>query len=245
MAEKLIKFVAKDPFTWEVVNRPFPAVQALPDWWRKMTPFHQNENNPDGNKFNLEDYVSNASPKKCVPMLDAFNAGYIMPLWADVQVKSDVEYDKVGYLPRITWRTSRPVFAIHGDTRGLETPDGFHWQAFKFSSWWRIVTPPGYSVLITQPFGYKNEAFHAVTGIADTDKLETEIASPVWVRTGIDEIIKAGTPMIQIIPFKRDDWRAEYEMMKEGEYEIMDNLNLGKNILHNYVKNIWSKKRFR
>ena len=83
---KTIKFTAKDPYGWEVQPKPFPASQAIPEWWRSVTPYEISPDNPDGKKLIVKNALSNTTFKKCTPMLDALTTGYILPLWSDVQV---------------------------------------------------------------------------------------------------------------------------------------------------------------
>jgi hypothetical protein len=148
--KQIIKFEARDEYGWEVAPRPYPASQAIPEWWRSMTPYYKEPLNPDGKKLIVENRISNAMPKKCVPMLDALTTGYIIPLWSDVQVRL------IGNGRRITWRVMEDVFIEHGmGSEMVETMSGYDQQVFKFMNKWRIITPKGYSCLITQPFGYR------------------------------------------------------------------------------------------
>ena len=102
-----IEFVALDKYSFEVCPKPFPASQALPKWWKDASPYIKDSDNPTGKKIIIQNLASNASFKKCVPMLDLLSAGYIVPLWADVQVAQNE------YGPILTWRVSRNVFELH------------------------------------------------------------------------------------------------------------------------------------
>ena len=99
-----IEFVALDKHAFKVCSKPFPASQAIPQWWKDASPYVKSERNPDGKKIIVEDRESNASFKKCTPMLDMLSSGYIVPLWSDVQVKIESGF------PLITWRVSKNVF---------------------------------------------------------------------------------------------------------------------------------------
>ena len=61
---------------------PVPAGKAMPDWFRKIKP------TMDGS-----DKADNGTIKRCMPVLDAVSQGYIIPLWADLQVKVMRVYD--------------------------------------------------------------------------------------------------------------------------------------------------------
>jgi hypothetical protein len=238
--KQIIKFEARDEYGWDVAERPYPATQAVPDWWKAMTPYSKSEDNPKGTKLIVRDRVSNAGPKKCVPMLDAITSGYIIPLWADVQIKND------GPNKFITWRTTEPVFQEHGHQarEEVEVPVGFNSQVFKFMNKWRIITPKGYSCLITQPFGYRQTGVQAIPAVIDTDRSNLEILPPVWFTNDFEGILEKGTPMVQVIPFKRSDWKAEYSYLKNGEYQKLEDKNFGGTIVNHYMKKIWSKKTY-
>ena len=237
--KQTIKFEARDEYGWEVADRPYPATQVVPDWWKAMTPYTKTPDNPEGKKLIVSNRLSNAGPKKCVPMLDAITSGYIIPLWADVQVKNEAG-NKL-----ITWRTLQQVFLEHGQqAREVETPVGYNEQVFKFMNKWRIITPKGYSCLITAPFGYRQTGVQAIPAVIDTDKSSLEILPPVWFANDFEGILEKGTPMVQVIPFKRSDWKAEYSYLKDGEYEKLEDKNFASTIVNHYMKKVWSKKTY-
>ena len=237
--KQAIRFEATDEYGWDVAPRPYPATQAIPDWWKAMTPYTKTEDNPKGSKLIVRNRISNASPKKCVPMLDAITSGYIIPLWSDVQVANE------GGNKLLTWRVSQPVFLEHGEqARDVETPVGYNEQVFKFLNKWRIITPKGYSCLITQPFGYRQTGVQAIPAVIDTDKSSLEILPPVWFTEDFEGILEKGTPIIQVIPFKRSNWEAEYSYLKNGEYQKIEDANFNGNIINHYLKKVWSKKTY-
>jgi hypothetical protein len=234
-----IKFEAVNEYAWDVVDRPFPASQAIPDWWRNMTPYVKNPDNPSGKKFIMEGRMANTTAKKCVPMLDVMTNGYIIPLWSDVQVRNSDN----GKL--ITWRVQEDVFQTHGESASeVQEPIGYNSQVFKFMNRWRIITPKGYSCLITQPFGYRQTNVQAIPAIVDTDKSSLEILPPVWFAKDFEGILEKGTPMVQVIPFKRSDWKAEYSYLKDGEYKRLEDKNFGSTLINHYAKKVWVKKNY-
>jgi hypothetical protein len=234
-----IKFIASDEYGWEVCPKPFPASDAIPDWWRAMPPFQPSINNPDGKKMIIENGSSNASPKKCVPMLDAMTSGYIIPLWADVQVR------QVHGKPYITWRVKREVFTLHGAmAEKVERPEGYSSDVLKFLNPWRVETSPGYSILVTQPFGYRKTPLQAIPAVIDSDKSTLELLPPMWIKEGFEGIIEKGTPMVQITPFKRENWKAEYSFMPENHYNYLEDRNFSSNLVNHYARKVWAKKKY-
>jgi hypothetical protein len=235
----VIEFRARDEYSWKVCERPYPAKENVPEWWKKMTPYSKTEDNPEGKKLLVRSGASNATAKKCVPMLDALTSGYLIPLWADVQVQSE------DGTPFINWRTKVDVFELHGErTVEVETPIGYHPRVFKFLNKWNIITPPGYSILVTPPLGFRQTGFQAVPAVIDTDKSNLEILFPVWVQKGFDGIVEKGTPMAQITPFKRSDWDSKFSYLKDGEYFAMEDKNFNGTIVSHYLKSKWTKKDY-
>jgi hypothetical protein len=243
----IIKFIAKDEYGWEIQNRPVPASSLVPQWWKDMTPYEISSENLDGKKLIVENKVAYATFKKCTPMLDALVSGYIITLWADVQIRQVKDQDGIFY-PRITWRVKDPtgIFQQHGvSSQLLPPPTGYSNSVFKYMNTWIPHTPPGYSTLFTSPFGYKDLPFHAIPAIVDTDKSQLEIVPPMWCKEGFEGIVEAGTPLIQLTPFKRTNWKTEFDYLKNGEYDKLEDKNFNKTLVNHYIKKVWSKKSYK
>ena len=83
-----------------------------------------------------------------------------------------------------------------------------------------------------------------ITGIIDTDSLKTFANSPFVIKEGFEGIIEKGTPMFQIIPFKRDSWKAEYELMGK-ETNFHNNEKLHSRIVSSYGRFLRKPKEFK
>lgn len=210
MRHNEIIFHAIDQYAYEVVSFPSPAKDFIPQWWKTIKPYTAN------NLLKSEDkaiHHPHVSVKKCSPMLDAMTSGYILPLWADVEITN------VGGGKNITWGTSRDVFAHWNQevTQGIQTPLGFDSMVFKFLNYFVIETPQGYSSLITHPHGHTDLPFRTISGVVDTDKLKTIVNPTLWLQKDFTGIIKKGTPIAQIIPFKRNNWKHKVKLMPEKQ----------------------------
>ena len=83
---------------------------------------------------------------------------------------------------------------------------------------WIIKTSPGYSCLFLPPLNNEDDRFSIIPGIVDTDTFESEVNFP-FVCNGdkyprLKTTIEQGTPYVQVIPFKRDSWYFEKEIIK-------------------------------
>ena len=240
MSKKII-FKAKDQYGWEVQPKPKPATECIPEWWKNMTPYIKSAENPDGNKLIINNRNTNAGPKKCVPMLDAINTGYIVSLFSDVQIK------QVNGFANITWKLkSGDVFAMQGPGgNDVQPPTGYTRDVVKYLNTWIPITPPGYSILITTPLGHRDLPFYAIPAVIDSDKSQFELTVPMWVKSGFEGIVEKGTPLFQIIPFKRDAWESEFISYEDGQYDKYYDKKLGSTIINHYIKISWSKKQYK
>jgi hypothetical protein len=236
-----IKFVYLDEYSFNVCERPVPAIEYLPEWFKEMRSYAPSEKDPNGKKIIIENYESNATAKKCVPMRDSISAGYIVPLWTDVQVK------QTDNGPLITWRVKNDVFQLHGNygSRLVEVPPGYDNYVFKYITKFRIETPKGYSVLVKPPAGHEQLTFRPISAIIDSDKSVIDTNFPVWIKKDFEGIIEKGTPIAQVIPFKRDDWQSEFSWIPWEKYVEQRDKGFASTIINNYIKNIWSKKDFK
>jgi hypothetical protein len=238
---KKITFIATTPYGWEVHPKPYPASQAIPDWWRDQPPYDISEDNPEGKKLIVKNRAANATFKKCTPMLDALTSGYIIPLFADVQVRQGEEG------PILSWKIrGSDVFQLHGiSSRQMPAPPGYQQIVFKYLSTWVPKTPPGYSVMVTSPFGYRDLPFQAIPAVIDSDKSTLEIVPPMWIKEGFEGVIEKGTPLVQVTPFKRDSWKSEFDYYQSSEYPTLEDKHFNGTMVGHYIKNHWSKKTYR
>jgi hypothetical protein len=233
-----IEFIAIDKYAFEVCPKPFPASQAIPQWWKDASPYIKSVDNPDGKKIIVNNYESNASFKKCTPMLDMLSSGYVVPLWADIQVTIKDNS------PQLSWRVHRQVFDVH-DGQSVEVPDGYQKKQFKFLNQWIPKLPSGFSLLVMPCPGYPNNPFRPISAIIDYDKTTHPLYPPMYLKDDFEGILEKGTPMFQIIPFKRNNWKSSFSFLEDGQLSINEDRDVKATIINNYVKNFWEKKTYK
>jgi hypothetical protein len=179
-----------------------------------------------------------------MPFLDAMTAGYVMKLHADVQVevKPDGVVDFTWLVdddPPISFHSYEQVNAIPGANSMI----GGH--PYKWMNPWHIETPPGYSVLVTQPLNHFEDRWEIMSGIVDTDTFNLRINFPfVWKDPKFKGIIKRGTPIAQVIPFKRETWEISV-IPNEPKNERNNMLKISNKISDAYKTFWWQKKEWR
>jgi hypothetical protein len=238
---KKINFRARSKNEFDVQEKPYPSVKKLPNWFLNMDPYENIPGYPNDGKLHFRGRTANATFKKCVPLLDGLGSGYIIPLWADVQV------EQVDGFPEIYWKTNDNVFSLHGlSSREIPAPVGYDQIVYKYNNCWIPQTPKGYSSLVISPLGYNDLAFKAIPAIVDTDSSTLELVFPMWIKTGFEGIVEKGTPIAQIIPFKRDDWTSTFDYYENGEYaNVIEEKNFRSTMVGHYLKNHHSRKKFK
>jgi hypothetical protein len=233
MGKKIIEFALKDEISL-IAKLPSPAIEYLPKWY-KDSPLNTTKNPRKSD----QDYTI----KACVPFLDSFRSGYIFELWTDLEViktKEDGRNFVWGQKEYPLIKTRSEEF--HGQMPSL--PNNFGPQ-ITLSHPLYIKTPPGYSVLITNPFNQFDKPLTFLSGIIDTDIHPLFPGNmPFMLDKDFEGVIPIGTPLIQIIPFKRDEW-----ISKENKNLIIEGNRAAKfsqaKFFGWYRYNAFSKKIFK
>jgi hypothetical protein len=62
---------------------------------------------------------------------------------------------------------------------------------------------------VSHPFNRLDLPFISTSGIVDADKGIGSGGVPFAIKKGYSGIIEAGTPILQLLPFKRDNWQKQ------------------------------------
>ena len=158
---KEIEFIAQSEQIWNVYEKPKPASNFIPGWWKEM----EVSLDIDPELIN----GTNSTVKRCMPTLDMFTTGYIVSLPCDVEVSLD-EFGShctrwfIDSNIIETW-SNEQVSKFELDQEYDTKP------VFKNMHGWTIKTPPGWSSYITHPVAYPNLPFKSISAIVDTDLL--------------------------------------------------------------------------
>lgn len=217
--------------------QPVSAIQKLPDWYKKLGPYTHGAKK----QIAYPSTFKNVTVKRCNPFGDALGAGYFILLNQDVQVT------KQNGMHQFTWLAGGDeVIGLHKQEQiGSEIiPPGFSDVPYKFKNIWGIRTPPGHSILVTHPLNRPELPFYTLAGIVDTDDFSLLINFPFLLRDDFEGILEAGTPIAQIVPFKRQNWEKEF-----AEYvpDYFDNAleKFHRTIFRPYKLNFWKRKNWR
>jgi hypothetical protein len=146
--------------------------------------------------------------------------GYLIPLAADLEVRNG-QFSWQFDLPEgLVSEYSHSPIDFHDPGRVAGTPffddDRF---IIKFNNFWTIETPPGYSLLFTHPVNRADLPFTTLTGLVDCDTFhDSPVHFPArWHDAAFNGVLPKGTPVVQCLPVKRENWNAEFEeLSSEG-----------------------------
>ena len=153
--------------------------------------------------------------KYCPGIYDFTNYGYIVPAWQDFQFWVDDE-GKIDFLKPVAMQ---PVNNVkHHPHQQIDTCpilDNSAKDILKITSPWLISTPTGTSLIICKPFYHYSNDFDVCPGVLDSDiefslpNHEINIMLRLNVKNKVIHI-KAGQPLIQLIPVKRTNWKLKH-----------------------------------
>lgn len=223
---KEVIFRAKSEQIYHCVERPKPASEYVPKWYKDIPRFE------DSTK-------TRTTIKGCMPFLDSLTTGYIQETWCDLYIESSDNSMSWSFPEEITLVSQR-----EGKNRYPEI-DGFLNVELNWQQPWIPQLPKGYSMIYTHPFNRQDLPFLSLSAIIDNDNfyMENQANYPFFVRKGFTGIIPKGTPMYQMIPIKRDQWRSKFfNFDKELFYKfrgVRQFFNSG------YRNMYWQKKEYR
>lgn len=185
---------------------PIPAKKILPEWYKKTNSYMEGKKKPNGKGR------TTGTIKKCVPVFDAITSGYIITTYADIYVSNQEGKDSSGstkLFPYYEWTSSESI-QFHPEWQANKHPKFQDIPYPKFMNPWGIKTPKGYSCLFVPPM-HRSTPFNILPGIVDTDEYIAPVNFPFMLTdNNFEGLIPAGTPVAQVIPFKRDSWVSSF-----------------------------------
>jgi hypothetical protein len=224
MAKK-IKFYVKN----KLIKDSFSVTKKhIPKWYKDLK--------PDGQ---IPGIGYKKTVKSCIPFLDAMMLGYCIEATQDLVVSLNDDR------PTINWNIeSYDVLTVNvRDESLVPPPPGFYDIPYIWKMVHSVQLPKGYSALFTHPLNRTDLPFYSLSGVVDADYPMHAGNYPFFLKKEFEGVIKAGTPIVQIIPFKRESWKNEFS-------EELSEIQLNHSFLSNqvvsgwYKDKLWKKKSF-
>jgi hypothetical protein len=241
MKKNTIQFVSTIPGLDKIDEcLPRPAKHFIPEWFKNTPITHKSVD--DSGQINILNTV-----KICPSFPDYFSQGYIVPMWMDSIIKYDSSKDQYLY----SGSNLVPNWDVHPNNQFLSYAKQANHQGssanfvFKANCPWRIITPPGYSVLQLPLFYNFENDFSVLPGIVDTD-IHHEINQQVlYHKNNEDVFIKRGQPFVMYVPFKREkyDYVVRSLTKEDDDLFLAQSLNLNTKFTGSGVYRSLQRKR--
>lgn len=224
-----IQFICYDnPDNYDYL--PISAKDAIPEWFKQTPLINKNI----------------ATIKTCPAINDILRCGYIIRAETDIPVIVDL-LNKDAH----TDKSSPIALPSHPLEQFDKCPHHNRASAFKFTIPFGIKTDPGYSCLYLDPWMHTNQDFTISEGIIDTDTFFSGFNIIAMINRKTDFIIPKGTPIAQIIPYRRETWNFEIiktdlalaSDINKFSKECVD-INLNSRKTNPYIHKFHSKKRY-
>ncbi len=216
---------------------PQPASHFIPEWFRSLE-----------REMGIKDAhgLPGLTVKACLPVTDAFSLGWIIPLATDV----NVAIDETGFGIQASCSADapfQPLIQHHPGQIGAPNPPFEHAMPMKWINPWRIIVPEGYSVLFSHPLNHCHLPFQCFSGFVDCDQLATTVNFPFAWNTKLPANItlERGTPLIQLIPIRRDTLlqQGNVRTSSENEWAEQQQTDHKKNTQESIYRREWRVKK--
>jgi len=204
-----IEFIC-DPALVGTIPAPERAIRFAPDWFKRLD-----------REMGMEDAhgMPGLTVKACLPVTDALSLGFVIPLPYDVlfRVPQDRVSIELGWPQNVAFT---PIEQHHPGQIGAPEPPFEAAMPLKFVNPWRIKVPEGYSVLFMQPINRPDLPFTTFAGMVDCDRFETTVNMPfLWTGSVGEHVLRAGTPIAQAIPIRRESLLKSHASRASTEAE--------------------------
>jgi len=205
-----------------------PAMEYLPDWWKRMP-------NQYGKKLDNGLFQPEPTIKRCQGFIDLYKTGFVIPLWCELLIGTDnhggwayINSDKMSIIQH-----EKEQYGNHFD-------DKLH---IKILNPWLLKEKTGVMFHWTGcPWNDINNKMMVMPGIIDFKFNNAAHINVFLAKEDMQTTVKAGTPMIHMIPLidKEIEIRnhyvdiIEYDMMSahaQTRISFLNNYNTKKKII--------------
>jgi hypothetical protein len=228
---KKILFAKNSPYTLLPQNSKL----FIPGWYRDSKKFMDSPNRILG-----DDNRPLLGLKACIPFLDSMVTGYM------AQVSQDIQVTIRDGFPFLQWPVEEHDILSARQGVGSELlpiPAGHYPIHFVWRNLFSFKLPKGYSALLTHPLNRHDLPFTTLSAIIDGDTPIHPGQYPFFLKEGFEGIIPKGTPMFQILPFKRESWIAQEQDSILQEIDILS-IDRKTKLFGWYREKVWHKKEF-
>lgn len=232
-----IYFISAFPRMVETFPEPEPSSKNTPQWFRNMPSYAGNDPTP-------ENGVQKITVKKCPAILDVISSGYVLKCPYDLYIdttEGNLKFDIPAQYASIKTTTlmgshNREQFSL------MPMDDSYVKDLLRLHLVWMVKTDPGYSTSFMS-IPYSDSPVVAIPGIVDSDKFYVDGLFSFYVKKNYKGFIKKGTPLVQVVPFKRINYKSNIVKDQKELDKVNKQRSLIRSVFNSaYRKLHWSKK---
>ena len=241
----MVTFINTLPKMKNVFPRPEPAYKNIPDWYKKLESFY----NVDATPINGH---QNITAKRCLAFLDILSSGYILKAPFDIYIDT-TEGKEIFEIPKLL----KPLVEIGSKefvgSHNMNQVQGYPFDKdqyidflFRINMIWVVKTQPGYSTLYLPLQHHELSPLFPISAIIDSDEYPSNGLMSFLVKKDFKGFINKGTPLMQVVPFKRQDFVSEFIETQEAVDKLNGLLSILMTFFNSgYKKLFWHKKSYR
>lgn len=235
----LIQFVPKTKHTISYAPLPEPAIKMVPEWYKDHDRY-----TTDSPVYSRGAGTVNKTIKSCMAIFDSLTAGYILKFPVDIMI--DATGKRVVYSQANN--EEKNIVSMHSpeQVKGFPFSRSIYMdEVFRINPQWAVKTEEGVSCMFIHPMFHEDLPFRIINGVIDTDNFMSDGFFSMIIERGFKGIIKKGTPLVQVIPFRREEYEFAIPEFEEYEDEIVGQRFVVRSSFENgYKKNMWQRKRY-
>lgn len=207
------------------ISTPVAAARDIKPYW-----LSKQERSPAEKRF-----------QRCPGMLDYSRMGYLITAYTDIHIKANGQgtFIEMKAKPNPGFKASKFDRDL---VDGVFKTEGVRFETSKIPMPWSVRTMPGYSGIVL-PATYHSDFLDKIAiypGVIDLDTF-VQVNMVFTVLKPCEFTIWAGTPLLQVIPFKREKITA---VCGKASMKEMDYFNFSfPSSLNNYYKKYLSGKK--
>ena len=192
-----------------ILPKPVLAADALPDWLRTM-PSEVYSDTLGGAPIR--------TLKHCPPLIDALGLGLLMPLATELTVRAGEVSWHWDPPPLPADLLTRAPIALHVPEQAAGTPLPVAGFIIKFTNFWTLEAPEGWSILFTHPLNREDLPFRTLAGVVECDRFSDGLVHfpAIWTDPDFEGTLPVGTPVAQAIPIPRQNTNLACTILDES-----------------------------
>jgi hypothetical protein len=207
------------------ITKEYPIIKSKeyrPNWIKSAIDAYKKKTS-DVSQYGIQ--MTSAS--KCPGIIEVGKLGWIITSWFDFVIETSDDKNLQWKVPstfppsvgRFRSIIGDPIKYMELDLPELNIPvnDNTFKLLLKISMPWVVDIPKGWSLLML-PVNYSDDVrFKCSTGILKPGSFVQAHPQIFWYKTIGPQLVKAGTPLCQLIPIPDESYSAEYQVLTAGD----------------------------